>query len=253
MFRCLLEQFLAVATLSSRLLTFVFNIGFPPRYSHKNTAGIETYMKLFGVKAEIKVNDQKSKFNKIRPIIEEWLKVNRDFIEQFDGNDNLYWYNERSTISSLAGAVWRCGGFAQEEYSSEKGGESNKRMGRVDLFFRFNSLDVVCEAKQLWIYLPEKNKKDMGERLTKSLDNAVKDVEDTIASVDYHDFGLAIAFVVPHSNPNNDVQETRKDFLKALQSLDCTFYATLEFSGKPMIGDSEHEYNSVCLIGKIIK
>lgn len=94
-------------------------------------------MKLFGVNGKIIVKRHKSEFRKLRPFFEEWLKLNRDYIELTESGDNLYWYNERSNVSAIAGAVWRRGGFAQEEFSSEKGPKSDRKMGRVDLYFHF--------------------------------------------------------------------------------------------------------------------
>ncbi|WP_343290880.1 hypothetical protein [Vibrio harveyi] len=208
-------------------------------------------MNLFGVKSEIKVKSRKSHFKKIRPVIEEWLKLNRDYIELAESVDNLYWYNERSTVSTLAGAVWRCGGFAQEEYSAEKGEGNKNRTGRVDLYFHFNGVNVVCEAKQLFIYLPKNNQKDIKKYLEDSLKEASNDLHDTTALSDYHHFGIALSFIVPYKQPSEDIKNTKKELVNALDALDCSFYASFEFLGESMIGASGHEYNEVILVGKI--
>ena len=93
---------------------------------------------------------QKKKLKILKPIIEQWLRINREYIEEGDYEDSLYMYNERSTVSSLAGAVWRCGGYAQEEYLATKGDKNNEISGRIDLFFRFSHKNIIIEAKQLW-------------------------------------------------------------------------------------------------------
>ncbi len=209
-------------------------------------------MNLFGVKAQLVVNNHKKEFKTIRPIFEEWLKLNRDYIELAEQQDNLYWYNERATISSLAGAVWRCGGFAQEEYSAIKGKGNKARTGRVDLYFHFNNTDVVCEAKQLFLYLPEYNKKDLKQCIEASLAWAKKDLNETALGAEYQDFGIALAFIVPYKHENEDIQVTKKQLAQAVKELDCSFYVSLEVEGKPMIGGSGHEYNHVLLVGTII-
>ncbi|HHJ19511.1 MAG TPA: hypothetical protein ENJ84_06745, partial [Gammaproteobacteria bacterium] len=79
---------------------------------------------MFGFDVDYIIN--KKSLYWIEPIIVQWLRVHRDYIEEFDFKDSLYWYNERGNISALAGAVWRCSGFALEEYSSEKGKDEEK-------------------------------------------------------------------------------------------------------------------------------
>lgn len=90
------------------------------------------------------------------PIINEWFKVHRDYIEEFDFKDSLYWYNERANISALSGAVWKCSAFALEEYTSMKGEKSKKWKGRVDLYMCLGKNDAVIEAKIHWLYLHDK-------------------------------------------------------------------------------------------------
>ena len=66
-------------------------------------------------------------------------------------DDCLYWYNERATVGSLAGAIWRTGGFAVEEYREPKKRKGKHYMGRTDLWFSLGENNRKCyvvEAKQ---------------------------------------------------------------------------------------------------------
>jgi len=68
---------------------------------------------MFGVESDYFVSDE---ILWIEPILIQWLKINREYLEEYDCDDCLYWYNERASISSVAGAVWSClevGGFQE--------------------------------------------------------------------------------------------------------------------------------------------
>jgi len=207
-------------------------------------------MGLFGVDTKIVVKKDKNQFKKLKPVFEEWLKLNRDYIELTESGDNLYWYNERSNISALAGAVWRRGGFAQEELSSEKGCESERKMGRIDLYFHFQGQDVLCEAKHLFLYLPENNRKCLKTKIEENLNLAFDDLKTTTAATEYEDIGLALSFVVPYFVDGKDVEETESELDAALKELDCSFYVSFKTTTKDIVNDNDGIYNSVILVGK---
>jgi hypothetical protein len=48
-----------------------------------------------------------------------WITNNKDLVRSWRG-DLPWWYNERASISVLAGAAWGTGGLAFEEYSEDK-------------------------------------------------------------------------------------------------------------------------------------
>ncbi|MBD3251050.1 hypothetical protein GF380_01060 [Candidatus Uhrbacteria bacterium] len=70
--------------------------------------------------------------------------------------DLPWWYNERATLSTFAGAIWLSGGVAFEEftchrsqdlYSKRASSESN---GRADMYFYIENDEFLVEAKQCW-------------------------------------------------------------------------------------------------------
>ncbi len=177
-------------------------------------------LRLTGFKSEFQFSDKKLKI--IRPIIEQWLKLNREFIEDYDYEDCLYGYNERSTISSFAGAVWRCGGYAQEEYIAEKG--KDKRNGRIDLYFNFSNTDVIVEAKQKFIKLVSNSKKDLEKHITESFNEAISDIRETKKANDYGDLNLGILFIVPFWEQGSEQGENLKEIRKIVKNLDTSMY-----------------------------
>ncbi len=68
-----------------------------------------------------------------------------------------YFYNERTNVSLLAGAIWRenpTENLVLEEYSSDKeDADSADYKGRRDLWFRLGNTQFRCEAKQRWVEL----------------------------------------------------------------------------------------------------
>lgn len=207
-------------------------------------------MKLFGVDGKIVVKNHNNKFRKLRPIFEEWLKINRDYIELTESNDNLYWYNERTNISAIAGAVWRRGGFAKEEFASEKGHKSERKMGRVDLYFHFQGLDVICEAKHLFLYLPEVNRKCLKTKIENNLNAAFDDLTTTTAATQYEDMGLALSFIVPYFMEGANIEDTESELDTALKELDCSFYVSFKSINEDIVNTMGCTYNTVVLVGK---
>lgn len=68
--------------------------------------------------------------------------------------DVPWFYNERASLSQLAGAIWRANpsNLVLEEYACEKGqeGGSQRYKGRRDLWFRAEGVQYWGEAKQHW-------------------------------------------------------------------------------------------------------
>jgi hypothetical protein len=78
----------------------------------------------------------------LRALLESWIKVVKRYCD-FHETDNCWWYNERASLSTLAGAAWAIkGGIALEEFSTAKRAEAFEagveggglRNGRCDLY-----------------------------------------------------------------------------------------------------------------------
>lgn len=82
----------------------------------------------------------------------------RDIMLLGDGwpdDDAPWWYNERASVSQLAGAIWRCRprikpAWVLEEFSVERSVDDRRGYGRCDLLIDLGKLRLITEAKQLW-------------------------------------------------------------------------------------------------------
>ena len=115
--------------------------------------------------------------------------------------DVPWWYNERPSLSLFAGAIWKVGGIALEEFSSTREAPESlelpsgvQRLGRIDLYFAYQGKHFVAEAKQCW------------PRIGSRAQSAKAEIEQMLlqASADVHrapaDYGqkLALVFASPY-------------------------------------------------------
>jgi hypothetical protein len=84
----------------------------------------------------------------LEPVLTTWLGLNRHCVETWEG-DVPWRYNERATLSYFVGAIWRSGGFALEEYSTQKAKSKSAGyfFGRGDLWFEIGAKEYDVEAK----------------------------------------------------------------------------------------------------------
>lgn len=59
------------------------------------------------------------KLSPLKPLLNEWIRIHESFCK-LNKDDSLYWYNERATLSTLAGADWSLKGYCLEEYRTDK-------------------------------------------------------------------------------------------------------------------------------------
>ena len=150
----------------------------------------------------------------LNPLLKNWVMLLEDYCKAHGYNDNPWFYNERATLSTLAGAAWRLNSWtALEEFSTTKWGGKQKeggvesgslRAGRCDLLVAHRSASFALEAKQAW--------QPIGPRIKPfgRMDKAVAAAKgDTRAlTLDEADVRLAAVFTVPFlsvaSVRNND-------------------------------------------------
>ena len=151
-------------------------------------------------KTEVRVNNA---LRGLRPLLQEWAALLERYCRAHEYEDNPWFYNERATLSTLAGAAWRLDGWtALEEYATTKwGGKQKKgglesgelRAGRCDLLVAHRSSAFALEAKQAW--------QPIGQRIKPfgRVDNAVAAAKrDTrTLTLDEADVRLAAVFAVP--------------------------------------------------------
>lgn len=176
--------------------------------------------------ADYKVKNKK-KMAHWSPLMEEWLLL----IERFSrvSSDASYLYNERANVSLLAGAAWRCGRVALEEFSHEKIHEEDSEIsdgtaklkakatksGRCDLWMMGqDDKDEIVEAKINWLSLDNHK---IPEVASKYLSNACKDATKTMAARDIEGTkGIGVLFLPVYlkvSKVENDSSKSIESFI----------------------------------------
>lgn len=88
------------------------------------------------------------------PLLEEWLLCIERYCRVAAWQDAPFIYNERANIGVLAGAAWRSGRTALEEFQYGKGsGGEEKWKGRADLYLSCDNHEDMIEAKFAWLSL----------------------------------------------------------------------------------------------------
>lgn len=91
------------------------------------------------------------------PLFEEWLLCVERYCRMAAGEDAPFIYTERANIGVLAGAAWRCGRMALEEFQYEKGDRRKRKWkGRADLYLASETTEEIIEAKFNWLPLSSK-------------------------------------------------------------------------------------------------
>ncbi len=151
----------------------------------------------------------------INPLLSSWTNVVLDYCKSDGFVDNCWWYNERASLSTLAGAAWRLqhGWIALEEYSTTKRGSISKEgidsgnisRGRCDLAIEHNSARFAIEAKQAWQNIGSRAKTNNAE---KAMDKARLDAGRL--TTDEANHRLAAVFVVPYISISEVICASKK-------------------------------------------
>ena len=87
------------------------------------------------------------------PICEEWILLGKRYSRMTEDRESAFGYGELPNVSMLAGAAWRCGYIALQEFAWDKNNETG-RSGRADLYLsNADYADEYIEAKFDWLSL----------------------------------------------------------------------------------------------------
>ena len=208
-----------------------------------------TTLNLNGFNAEYLIKDDE--LNILAPMIEQWIKINREYIEEEKYEDALYLYNERSTVGSLAGAAWKCGGYAIEEYVAIKGKDKDEKNGRIDLLLNLSRKNIIIEAKQLWLQLYNQSQNDIKEKIKQSLTSATNDIKKTISSNDYGDFNIGVTFITPYWKGDVNKSINIESIREIICQLDTSIFIIFEPKEKVIHIDGDNYKMCIALFKKI--
>jgi hypothetical protein len=133
----------------------------------------------------------------LTPVLKKWISLNKSVAKAWQNNDVPWWYGERACLSILAGAIWKSGGIAFEEYSFEKRKKRRSKHrvnGRNDLYFMWKGAEFIVEAKYS-SFGASKIQEEPNEGIQECLENAREDVRKCSAPGQRR---LAVAFVRPY-------------------------------------------------------
>ncbi|WP_434361544.1 hypothetical protein NF212_24310 [Parasalinivibrio latis] len=157
----------------------------------------------------------------IEPILQHWIECSNQYIDTWNQSDLPYWYNERANVSILAGAAWKAGWTAIEEYQVPKTDLDKTYIGRNDLYLANKELGVCAEAKV--VYIDINSPEDFESYVSQSMSAAKRDVEDIQGNED--DERLAISFVVGKVKPDVDMEESINRFKRMATEFPTHAYA----------------------------
>jgi hypothetical protein len=84
----------------------------------------------------------------LEPVLQNWIKANREYINVCGYDDPPWNYGERSCVSLLAAGCWLAGGIALQDWRAEKGHEDQRWGGWCDLWVRMpDECQSYVEAK----------------------------------------------------------------------------------------------------------
>jgi hypothetical protein len=91
------------------------------------------------------------KLRSLRPVLKEWIRINRCYCKRESWKDCAWWNNERALTGILAAAVWTLGEVSLEEYVTRKTKKGKPKTGRCDLLIDIGGVKFACEVKQKFL------------------------------------------------------------------------------------------------------
>jgi len=178
----------------------------------------------------------------------EWVTLQERGARIWDREDALWWYGERASLSTFAGAVWRAGGIALEEYQTEKhvSRRRGNRYGRGDLYLKVGREEYILEAKQVWCSVGSGARNSL-KRVSAALRSATQDVK---RAKSYGERRLAAVFVVPMIPKlrSGDIDARIAWWLEEVRGIDFTYLAWAFPPNARDLFDEGTLYPGVCVL-----
>jgi len=152
----------------------------------------------------------------LKPVLKKWQDLNTYLSSE---EDVAWWYNERASLSVFAGALWKCGGWAFEEFSIERRTQSTRRkaQGRCDIQFEFKGHGYIGEAKQTWFSLGKKRPVSI-KKVERDLSRAQHEIRQIQVKANHQ---IAMTFVVPEINISESANLSKhiEEFVQELHKI----------------------------------
>jgi len=195
----------------------------------------------------------------LRPILRRWIRLNQEIAGKwYRGNDVPWWYNERASLSVLAGAVWRSKGIAFEEYSDRKrfrskrtGSPFRSYSGRVDISIEINRHYFIGEAKYCRLTIPSRSR-DQSQYIEKCLTAAKRDIRKSSPDGQRR---LAIVFASPSVSTRwkGSIEKHINEFVDQVTDIDADAVAWVFPNTASNVVDGRRMYPGTAVIIKEVK
>ena len=184
-----------------------------------------------------------------KAIMKEWCSYVKNYTDYF-GDDAVYWYNERASVSSFAVAAGKKDYFVLEEYAAPKKGSEGVKNGRVDLFLSKKDRPLyILEAKQVRCPISERAN-DPTDKIRAALQWARDDaVKSKAGKKDFKAYGLV--FVVPYVAKSfcEDAENLIGKFIELVSDIDFDAMAYVFPENTETYTDSQQFFPGVvCLL-----
>jgi hypothetical protein len=169
-------------------------------------------------------NINSGRIRSLNGILNIWPDILDKYIRYNESQDNPWWYNERSTLSTLAAAGWACNGIAIEEFSTVKGKKDDFWKGRCDLFLGLKNEQFACEAKQAWCPIG-RNAKNSFINVNDGLNFACNDARELDKQEGRR---LGLCFAVPYLPPRDEnfINQLITGWVDVMiKNIDCDAYS----------------------------
>ena len=160
----------------------------------------------------------------LEKVLKKWLNVIETIAKEWDWEDVPWGYTERALLSTFAAAIWKTGGFAFEEYSTEKrsikkkgGIKGNLYAGRCDLYFKIEKREFVVEAKHVWSSAGEKSANTV-LKIREAINAASKAVKKIKSDEEGR---IAIVFAAPYipTSQKAEIKQLLKNWVKKIEEI----------------------------------
>lgn len=156
----------------------------------------------------------------LEPIFKNWIKIVNYYCSTFPGKkgDAPYWYDEVTTMSTLAGAIWIAGGVALQELDMKKYATRGRGQGVIDLMFYWQKEIYAVEAKQMPIHIDKQN---IGSVLITKVNIKIEEAMFDLARKKIPiENKVALVFILPSMFPED--KHNMSNFLHAFCNKLCT-------------------------------
>ena len=163
-------------------------------------------------------------------LLHEWSSNIERYMKYTNG-DIPYWYKERANVSILAGAAWRSGFIALQEFEADKQisvdettiSELYSWKGRCDLYIgsSTNQHDLI-EAKYKWLSLKSD---DFNKYATNLVNKALADAKASQCGGDISAVGVAFIPVYLHAKYMENIDDIIKNTIAQIKEMELDAYA----------------------------